>query len=212
MPVSIQNEATPEEVQVFTDGIDQGIDMFCEENNIDRSNMIGMPQAVWTACLIYIHKNVLNDPLLLKSKPNINNAYNFDKVNKLYDLYVYYSSLYNKVISISDYCHLSGIDSSYIQQWNNDNGKFNTGDNMLSDKGYKFLQKVRNDREKALTGRIISTGNAVGLLGVANREYGWNQPASASAAIGYQPKPRQIPVDPDKPVPKPPELPQKHTQ
>lgn len=212
MPVSIQNEATEEEIQVFADGIDKGVYMFCQDNDMELSDLRSAPQAIWTACLIYIHKNVLNDPLLLKSKPNINNAYNFDKVNKLYDLYVYYSSLYNKVISMSDFCHLSGIDNTYVHQWENDTGKFNNGHNKATDAGYKFLQKVRNDREKALTGRIISTGNAVGLLGVANREYGWNQPASASAAIGYQPKPRQIPVDPDKPLPKPPEIPHKHTE
>lgn len=211
MPVSIQTEATPEEIQVFTDGIDQGIAMFCEENDIDRSTLHSMPQAIWTACLMYIHKNVLNDPLLLKSKPNINNAYNFSKIDSLYELYVYYSSLYNKVISMSDFCYLSGIDNTYVHQWENNNGKFNNGHNMASDNGYKFLQKVRNDREKALTGRIISTGNAVGLLGVANREYGWNQTASPTVAVGYKPRPRLERSEDNENVPKLPEIPQQTT-
>lgn len=212
MPVSIQDPADDSLIDVFADDMDKGITLFCDSNNIDRNELYKLPQSMWSACLMYIHRHVMNDPLMLKSTPNYNNAYNFDKVNKLYDTYVYYSNMYNKVISLIDFCRLSGIDSTYVHQWENDNNMFNNGHNMASDAGYKLMQKIRRDRERALTDRIVSTNNAVGLLGVANREYQWNQPATASAAVGYKPAPRIQPPDTDRPLPKMPEIPQNTTE
>lgn len=191
--------------EVYADDIDMGINQFCDNNDIDLRDLRSMPQSVWSACMIYIHKHVLNDPLLLKSNPNINNAYNFDKVNKLYDAYIYYSSLYNKVVSMFDFSNLSGISQSIICEWGLNLDTFHDGSRSLSDKGSEFAKRLKKSREEALTNRIISTGNAVGLLGVANREYGWNQPGTASAAIGYRPAPREHLPDSDI---KPPELPE----
>lgn len=212
MPVSIQTETenSQQVIDVFMDDMDRGIAEFCELYGID--DMSEAPQSKWKACMIYIHKHIFNDPLLLKSIPNINNAYDFNKVEWLYDIYLYYSSLYNKVVNMYDFSYLSGISRTYMFQLIEDSEKFRNGKNRLNHDGSYLFKKLKQDREDAMKNRMIDSKNPVAAIAIENHEENWNQPASASAAIGYKPAPRQIPADPDKPLPKPPEIPQKHTE
>lgn len=212
MPVSIQMETENSQqiIDVFMDDMDRGIAEFCELYGID--DMSEAPQSKWKACMMYIHKHIFSDPLLLKSIPNINNAYDFDKVGELYNIYLYYSSLYNKVISVSDFSYLSGISRTYMFQLLDDGDTFKNGKNRLNHDGSYLMKKILDDREEAVTNRMIDSKNPVAGLGIQNHERNWNQTTSTNVAIGYKPAPRQIPADPDKPLPKQPGIPQKHTE
>ena len=93
-----------------------------------------------------------------------------------------------------------------------DGDTFKNGKNRLNHDGSYLMKKILDDREEAVTNRMIDSKNPVAGLGIQNHERNWNQTTSANVAIGYKPAPRQIPADPDKPLPKQPGIPQKHTE
>ena len=85
-------EPTPE---VFANDIVMHLQLFCEEQNIE--DMRRESQAVWNGALRYIRRKVFPTRDILKSKTNINiynniipsnfNAYNYDLVNDICDIY-----------------------------------------------------------------------------------------------------------------------------
>lgn len=166
-------------VEVFENDIAMYLSMFCEENHID--NLKHESQSVWNSCLRYIYKHVFKDTNVLKSKDNIfninnnipsnYNAYNYDLVLKVLDIYVYDMCMrYDKEVSILGFSTLTGIDTEVIYNWGRDNTKLSS----LSSDIYK---KLRDFREESLSNKLV-TGrqNPVGVLGVLNRHYQWNMP------------------------------------
>lgn len=166
-------------VEVFENDIAMYLSMFCEENHID--NMKHESQSVWNSCLRYIYKHVFKDTNVLKSKDNIfninnnipsnYNAYNYDLVLKVLDIYVYDMCMrYDKEVSILGFSTLTGIDTEVIYNWGRDNTKLSS----LSSDIYK---KLCNFREESLSNKL-ATGkqNPVGVLAILNRHYQWNMP------------------------------------
>lgn len=166
-------------VEVFENDIAMYLSMFCEENHID--NMKHESQSVWNSCLRYIYKHVFKDTNVLKSKDNIfninnnipsnYNAYNYDLVLKVLDIYVYDMCMrYDKEVSILGFSTLTGIDTEVIYNWGRDNTKLSS----LSSDIYK---KLCNFREESLSNKL-ATGkqNPVGVLAILNRHYAWNLP------------------------------------
>ena len=165
-------------IDVFESDIALYLRMFCEANEID--NIKSESQSVWNGALRYIRKHVFNNRDVLKSKDNINiynnnipsnfNAYNYDTVNSVCDIYIDLCFIYDKEVSIIGFSNLTGIDQELIYNWGNEGTK-------LSSTSYQIYKKLNEFREESLSNKLV-TGrqNPVGVLGVLNRHYAWNLP------------------------------------
>ena len=136
-------------------------------------------QAVWNSCLRFIYNNVFKNNNILKSKdirhidnnsiPSTFNAYNYNMVLYVLDLYIYNLCFkYDKEISIIGFSTLTGIDTDTINEWRYKEP------GSLSSVVYK---KLHDFREESLSNKL-ATGNKnpVGILAILNRHYSWNLP------------------------------------
>ena len=158
--------------------------MFCEENGIE--DMKKESQSVWNGALRYIRRHVFNNKDVLKSKDNINiynnnipstfNAYNYNTVNSICDIYIDLCFINDKEVSIIGFSTLTGIDESIIYDWGNgESGKLST----LSSKIYKKLNQFR---EESLSNKLVTGNkNPVGVIAVLNRQYGWASPYTSDS-------------------------------
>lgn len=173
---SIETANGADEIEIFRSDITLYLKMFCEEHDID--NMKKESQSVWNGALRYIRKHVFNDRYMLKSKDNINihnnvipsnfNAYDYEIVNNVCDLYIDLCFIYDKEISIIGFSNLTGIDTDTINEWGNENVKLSSVSTVIH-------KKLRVFREESLSNKLV-TGkqNPVGTLGILNHCYGWN--------------------------------------
>lgn len=164
--------------EVFESDIQLYLSMFCEDKAIE--DIKAESQSVWNGALRYIRKHVFSCPDTLKSKNNINiynnnipsnfNAYNYDIVNNVCDIYIDLCFVYDKEVSIIGFSNLTGISTDTINEWGNGNVK-------LSPTSAVVYKKLREFREESLSNKLV-TGrqNPVGVLGVLNRHYAWNMP------------------------------------
>lgn len=162
--------------EVFRNDIMLYLNMFCEEQNID--NMKKESQSVWNGALRYIRKHVFIDRDMLKTKENIKihnnaipstfNAYDYDMVNGLCDLYIDLCFIYDKEVSIIGFSNLTGISPDTLNEWGNER----VG---LSSTSAVIHKKLRDFREESLSNKLVSgKQNPVGILGVLNHHYAWN--------------------------------------
>lgn len=171
------NQDREEVSEVFDNDIVMYLSMFCEENDI--ANIKNESQSVWNAALRYIRKRVFSDPKILKSRNNIDiynnkipsnfNAYNYDLVNDVCNIYIDLCFLYDKEVSIVGFSNLTGIDDETIRLWGEEE--------RLSKTSSEICKKLINFREESLSNKLV-TGkqNPVGVLGVLNRHFAWNMP------------------------------------
>lgn len=172
---------TENTVEVFENDIQLFLAMFCDEQGIE--NLKQESQSVWNGCLRYIRKNVFKDKSILKSSNNITipnnsissnfNAYNYELVSNICDIYIDLCFMYDKEISIMGFSNLTNIDQDNIYNWANSINN----NNSLSTSGYEIYKKLNTLREESLSNKLV-TGkqNPVGVLGVLNRHYQWNMP------------------------------------
>ncbi len=165
-------------MEVFENDIAMYLSMFCESNGID--NIKAESQSVWNGALRFIRKHVFANRDALKSRDNINiynnnipsnfNAYNYDTVNSICDIYIDLCFVYDKEVSIIGFSNLTGIDTELIYNWGNEKTK-------LSSMSFNVYKKLNEFREESLSNKLV-TGrqNPVGVLGVLNRHYQWNMP------------------------------------
>lgn len=164
--------------EVFENDIQLYLSMFCEEKGIE--DIKTESQSVWNGALRYIRKHVFGCPDILKSKDNINiynnnipsnfNAYNYEIVNSVCDIYIDLCFVNDKEVSIIGFSNLTGIDTDTINEWGNESVR-------LSSTSTVVYKKLRDFREESLSNKLV-TGrqNPVGVLGVLNRHYAWNMP------------------------------------
>jgi len=173
--VEIVREGQSEPIEVFENDIDKYIKLFCEEQNIQ--DLRAMPQSVWNGCLMFVRKNVfpkgtrrLKDNSIYNiDNNNINsnfNRYNYNLVNDVLDIYIYYCTIYDKEISLIGFSNLTGIAVDTLEQWKESGS--------TSSLVYK---KIIQCREESLSNKL-ATGNKnpVGILAILNRHYAWNLP------------------------------------
>ena len=157
--------------------------MFCEENGID--DMKKESQSVWNGALRYIRRHVFNNKDVLKSKDNINiynnnipstfNAYNYDTVNNICDIYIDLCFINDKEVSIIGFSNLTGIDNETINIWGNN-------DNKLSSLSFGIYKKLSQFREESLSNKLVTGNkNPVGVIAVLNRQYGWASPYTSDS-------------------------------
>ena len=175
-------------IEVFENDIAMYLSMFCESNGID--NIKAESQSVWNGALRFIRKNVFANRDVLKSRDNINiynnnipsnfNAYNYDIVNSICDIYIDLCFVYDKEVSIIGFSNLTGIDTELIYNWGNEKTK-------LSSMSFNVYKKLNEFREESLSNKLV-TGrqNPVGVLGVLNRHYQWNMPGVSRESANKQ--------------------------
>ena len=157
--------------------------MFCEENGIE--DMKKESQSVWNGALRYIRRHVFNNKDVLKSKDNINiynnnipstfNAYNYDTVNYICDIYIDLCFINDKEVSIIGFSNLTGIDNETINIWGNN-------DNKLSSLSFGIYKKLSQFREESLSNKLVTGNkNPVGVIAVLNRQYGWASPYTSDS-------------------------------
>lgn len=176
----------PEQIDIFENDIDQALAMFCEDQGID--NLRAIPQTVWNAALMYVRKIVFPVPDRLKRhRPlpgynnnnynnqysNLNNsdcnAYDIDTVNSVCDYYIYLCNVYNKGVTISGFCYLTGISQYTVYEWGNNN----RGLSQSSCEIYKKLSKAYEDSAES---KLWGNKNPVAVMAILNKRFGWNLP------------------------------------
>lgn len=175
-------ETTEDGLQVFFSEIHQALAEYIESRNI--KDMATESQNKWTAALIYIGSAVFSSPSKLKRRPydgnnlsngglSNNNAYDIDLINDICDIYIALCYEYDKSISLSSFCKMVKIKKSYIYAWAGNDGYANGL--QVTDAGRDLHKKLTEEREDSLR-QFLETGkrNAVSILGVLNREFGWN--------------------------------------
>lgn len=170
-------------IEVFENDIQLYLSMFCEENGIE--DMKKESQSVWNGALRYIRRHVFNIKDVLKSKDNINiynnnipsnfNAYNYDTVNSICDIYIDLCFINDKEVSIIGFSNLTGIDTELIYNWANENTK-------LSTTSFHVYKKLSQFREESLSNKLVTGNkNPVGVIAVLNRQYGWASPYTSDS-------------------------------
>lgn len=170
-------------IEVFENDIQLYLSMFCEENGIE--DMKKESQSVWNGALRYIRRHVFNNKDVLKSKDNINiynnnipstfNAYNYDTVNNICDIYIDLCFINDKEVSIIGFSNLTGIDNETINVWGNN-------DNKLSSLSFGIYKKLTQFREESLSNKLVTGNkNPVGVIAVLNRQYGWASPYTSDS-------------------------------
>ena len=170
-------------IEVFENDIQLYLSMFCEENGIE--DMKKESQSVWNGALRYIRRHVFNNKDVLKSKNNINidnnnipstfNAYNYDTVNSICDIYIDLCFINDKEVSIIGFSNLTGIDTELIYNWANENTK-------LSTTSFHVYKKLSQFREESLSNKLVTGNkNPVGVIAVLNRQYGWASPYTSDS-------------------------------
>lgn len=93
------------------------------------------------------------------------NLYNFKLLENLLDIYIELCQKYNKILSITGYRNLTGIEIEYINQW-----LYNPGNT----ESYHLAKKIYNFREQGITNRLLDSKNPIAQVAVANKEYAWD--------------------------------------
>ena len=176
----------PDQIEVFDNEIDQALALFCEEQGID--NLRAIPQTVWNAALMYVRKIVFPVPSRLKRhRPlpgynnnnynnqysNLNNtdcnAYDIDTVNSVCDYYIYLCNVYNKGVTISGFCYLTGISQYTVYEWGN-------GNRGLSQSSCDIYKKLSKAYEDSAESKLWANKNPVAVMAILNKRFGWNLP------------------------------------
>ena len=83
--------------------------------------------------------------------------------------------MYNKEVSSMGYSKLVGISNEIISMWGNDNNK-------LSSKSFEIYKRLNQEREESLSNKLADgRGNALGVIAMLNRHYGWASPYTSDS-------------------------------
>lgn len=117
-----------------------------------------------------------------------NNAYDLDKVNKIFRYYCKLCYKYNKEISITGICKLTGISKSCFYGWAGNEGYSKGLMDRASKTGVDLLQNINDENEESLSQILISGKRSpVAILGALNRKHGWNMGQPQVADQGAKP-------------------------
>lgn len=141
-------------------------------------------QNEWYAASMYINKKLFKNTDILKDKSikysgclNTNcNKYNYKLLNDILDIYIYYSNMYYKVVNITGYSYLVGIDRNVMYQWG-----WNA---KATPEAVEIHKKLIDTSESTAAGKVLSgDGNKVGALAYLNRYHSWNLPGVSRESV-----------------------------
>lgn len=176
--------------EIFENDIEMFLKVFCEENKIE--DFTKEPQSRWNACLMFINNNVFKGTNKLKNNKNIIksgtimastfNCYDYDKVDKVLNIYYYLCSMYDKECSYMGFSLLTGINIDTLIDWAH-------GNNKLSTKSFEISQKLLKFREESLSNKLATGAkNPVGILAILNRHFAWNMPGVSREQTNNRPR------------------------
>lgn len=166
---------------IYDSEIELYLEEFCKERGI--KDIRSASQSVWNAGLMYIRKHVFPDASVLKSKARLKlsgagwrtncNMYDPQILERILWKYAELCMLYDKAVSYSGFCFLTGIDRDTIRRWNAEEGR------TLSSESFAIAKKLKDLRWESLQSKL-ETGakNPVGILGLMEHEV-WNRPEEA---------------------------------
>lgn len=163
-------------IDIYKNDIELYISMFCEENNLDISDIYTMSQNRFNAVLYYLYNKIFKNIDLKDHKTYNNglfvntthNSYNIPLLEEIAEIYIYYCDLYDKIANINGFCRLTGVAKETIFEWGRDDGR------KASRRTSDLWKKLSEERERALSDRLVSgKGNPVGILGALNHWHNW---------------------------------------
>lgn len=194
--------STPDGQEIFTDKITMLLNNYIENATIEnpKFDMRKAPQSRWNSALLYINANYFRlDKSLLQLKPFVYDTflcclsnkgqYNSDKVKDVLDTYITLCMEYDKEISINGFSFLTGIAADTISSWKNRKYSYcdeinGQGETLYCD----IFKKLVNLREESLSDKLVSSNQAIAVLGVLNRHYGWNTGQQKESTITLEVK------------------------
>lgn len=166
-----------EGADIMRQNVDLLIDQFMDQYGF--TSVTDLSQNTFTACLMYIKQNYFcyggHRMLLYDDAPS--KGYDEQKLEPVLEHYKYICTLYDKEISISGFCDLTGIERDAIYQWAQEGDKYNNGRNKLNNARSSIAKNLILANEQSLS-NILVTGkrNAVAILGALNHRHAWNMP------------------------------------
>lgn len=116
--------------------------------------------------------------------PCYNYIYDFRKLDKLCNIYIYLSHKYNKIINVLYFGYLCNIYNNNIYTILSTNNNYNCYDNDDNNNNNcirefnniktSIYKRLKNEREENLKEKCIESVGAVGVIAVGNVENGWN--------------------------------------
>lgn len=157
------------------------VDEFCQLHKID--DMVKESQNRFNAALTYIYTHKIKNTFDIKPKEDIYHRIDIDTLIYIYNnIYVHLCNIYNKVVNISSFSYLVGIDHNTLLNWLNEYNDYYSlnGDDTkdkLNIKRKDFLKTAMKNNEDSLE-NLLTSGktNPVGVLAVLNHSHGWNLP------------------------------------
>lgn len=181
------------DITVYTDKIDQLLHEFYyrfisddkrEDPEAVEQYITESPQNRFNAALMYIGNTLFKGNKALKADiyfntPNTpirtnNNKFNYDILNFLSDIYIFYCSIYDKQASFFGYSYFAGISIDIVIGWKHPD-KYG-----VSPEGLQIYEKISRASEQSLAGMLTGRRNPVGVLGILNHLHGWNMPGVRS--------------------------------
>lgn len=159
---------------------------FAAAHNFD---LYTLPQIQYNAVCRAVGMNFFNENTgILYKNGNKRNGIDYIYIKYLYDIYISFCDLFNKIPSIYQFSYFVNIDYTLLYDIANNNYmdndyKYASNNIIDNDSGMTasqtikhLLQKANQNRENSLKDRAIDKGGAVGVAIVGNTEYSWNDP------------------------------------
>ena len=145
-----------------------------EQQNIDLQKC---PLNPWKALLEEVGAILWSNRDILKKvhpiSPNLHKIYDLYKINKVCDIYIHLSKKYNKLVSVISFSCLLYMDCTNLYSLLNDSQHLQGGEefNTIRKQIYK---KIYINREENIKDKCFEVSSPVGVIALANHEYGWN--------------------------------------
>jgi hypothetical protein len=100
------------------------------------------------------------------------NHYSLDEniIDLLSNYYIYICSLYNKCISMYNFCNMINVESELLEVWKSAD---------VTSLKFKVIKKLTDKREQYIKDKLTDSNNVVGAIAVANNEYKWTNGSNA---------------------------------
>ena len=171
---------------------------------LELKTVTDLTQNQFSALCMYIGRNYIkpNERYLTRAAVNIpvrntygllknNNAFDIDKLNIIYDCYLYMANKYDKIPTVNAFLYLCDMGYTTFYEWKTDRSV-----DAVSHKRSEFCKRVLNNHEHGLADSIV-TGrrNPVGAIEQLNVAFGHSagiirQEENARAALPVDALPR----------------------
>lgn len=124
-------------------------------------------QSQFEYLLSCIYKTLFSDTLKKHNYSHIStyDTYNPKELLDILDIYITLCDKYNKIISITGFSKLTGVDLDTLNSWLYDKGNIER---------HGVAKMIYYNREQGITNRLLDSKNPIAQVAVANKEYAWD--------------------------------------